>query len=544
MMKEDKLIGYWPLASDTDDHSGIGHSTRAVDVELGCAGPDGNASGSAAFNGESSFLEVQDHSSLQLGTNDFSLAAWVCDDRENDDVMGDLISKFNPDRRNGMQLSIVSNFGVTSTAHANRRQLSFGIDDGRIDPDWMDCGRPGEAVLIAALHVSKNVLYAGTLETGADQMGQLWRYEGGQRWISLGNPLGCNVIHSVTEFDGNLYCGTGRYACVGSVLGETLNMTPGGKIYRVEEDGKWTCCGHPGSEDAVSEETECGAYSLGKADDAISLAVFHGDLYCVSNHRRGVFKYEGEENWKHVGVDGRVMTLTVYHGHLYALINGGPVYRYESGSDWTFCGNPEGSRQTYSAAVHHGRLYVGTWPNGEVFLYEGEDKWTKIGRVGYSREIMGMVNYNGKIYLGTLPMANVCRMDSNGFCFVGNLDASPVVLRRVWSMAVYEGRLFAGTLPSGRVRSLAAGNMVTWDRCFPAGWHHIAAVKKGEQLKLYVDGALEAISATFASTQYDLNNKEPLRIGFGAFDYFRGLMSDVRLYGRALGPCEVRELAG
>lgn len=544
MMKEDKLIGHWPLATDTDDHSGTGHSTRAVDVGLGAAGPDGNAGGAATFNGETSFIEIQDHPSLQLGANDFSLAAWVCDDRESDDVVGDLISKFDPDRRNGMQLSIVSNFGVTSTAHANRRQISFGIDDGRIDPDWMDCGRPGEAVLISALHVSNNVLYAGTLETGDGQMGQLWRYGGGTKWIGLGNPSGCNVIHSVTEFAGQLYCGTGRYVCAGSMLGETLNMTPGGKIYRVDQDGKWTFCGHPGSEDAVLEETESSPYNSGKADDVISLAVYHGNLYCVSNHRRGVFQYEGEENWKHVGVDGRVMTLAVYHGHLYALINGGPVYRYEGGSDWTFCGNPEGSRQTYSAAIHQGRLYVGTWPNGEMFMYEGKENWTKLGRVFYSREIMGMANYNGKVFLGTLPMANVCRMDSNGFCFVGNLDASPVVLRRVWSMAVYEGRLFAGTLPSGHVLSLGAGSVATWDRCFPGGWHHIAAVREGEQLKLYVDGALEKISAAFAGAQYNLNNKEPLRIGFGAFDYFRGSMSDVRLYGRALGPCEIRELAG
>jgi hypothetical protein len=42
-------------------------------------------------------------------------------------------------------------------------------------------------------------------------------------------------------------------------------------------------------------------------------------------------------------------------------------------------------------------------------------------------------------------------------------------------MAVHQGKLFAGTLPSGRVHSVEAGRMATWDSRFPDGWRHVAA---------------------------------------------------------------------
>ncbi|MBI3948667.1 MAG: LamG domain-containing protein [Armatimonadetes bacterium] len=201
--------------------------------------------------------------------------------------------------------------------------------------------------------------------------------------------------------------------------------------------------------------------------------------------------------------------------------------------------------QTYSAVIHQGRLFVGTWPQGEVYRFESGEAWARVGGgpVGYEREIMGMALYNGKVYLGALPMANVWRMDGEGFAFIGNLDATPVPLRRVWTMAVYQGRLFAGTLPSGRVWSIQAGRAATWDEAFPGGWRHVAAVRAAGQLRLYVDGASVAVSAPFAADAYDLTTAGPLLIGFGPHDYFRGALSDLRVYGRALGAEEVVALA-
>jgi len=110
-------------------------------------------------------------------------------------------------------------------------------------------------------------------------------------------------------------------------------------------------------------------------------------------------------------------------------------------------------------------------------------------------------------------------------------------------MAVFQGRLFCGTLPSGRVHALDAGCSVTFDRELRPGWRHLAAVRQGGRLKLFVDGNLVATSSAFDPSAFDLTNDKPLTIGFGAYKYFRGSLSDLRLYGRALAKEEIVSLA-
>ena len=554
------LIAHWPFADDCEEQVG-GLVTRNRGVELSGSGPRGE-SGAAVFSGDGAFLEAEDHPALHVGSGEFTVAAWVRAAADNGDVVGDLVSKFDPDTRRGLQLSIVTNSGVTSTAQSNYRNLHFGIDAG-MDPEWTDRGRPGNAVFVTALTVAQGKLYAGTLETGADEMGRLWRYGDDGTWLDLGNPVGCNVVHTVAEFDGGLYAGFGRYIGQSSDLDETRNTTPGGQVYGLEPDGRWVYCGHPGAEDATPEEAQTAGFanhvhaktpdevastgfSTGKADDVLALTTYQGRLYCTSNHRRGAFVYQGGEDWRYIGPDHRLLSFTVYRGRLYTLVNGGMVYRYEGGAEWSYCGRPEGSIQTYSAATHAGRLYVGTWPEGQVHRYEGGEAWVGVGsegRVGFEREIMGMALYNGKVYLGSLPMANVWRMDGDQFTFVGNLDTTPTTLRRVWSMAVYRGELFAGTLPSGRVYSAAAGQLASWDQAFPDGWHQVTAVRDRTGLRLYVDGKQVATSPPPGTRAFDLSNDSPLRIGFGPHDCFRGRISDLRLYGRSLDTPEIERLA-
>jgi hypothetical protein len=101
-----------------------------------------------------------------------------------------------------------------------------------------------------------------------------------------------------------------------------------------------------------------------------------------------------------------------------------------------------------------------------------------------------------------------------------------------------------GALPSGRVLSIEAGRNATWDREFPPGWRHVAAIRERDRLRLYVDGEPVAESASFVAEDFDLTNSQPLRIGLGAQDYFQGGMADVRLYRGALTADQVRELSG
>ncbi|MCC7518543.1 MAG: LamG domain-containing protein [Verrucomicrobiae bacterium] len=489
--------------------------------------------------------ELADQPAWRFGAGDFTIALRVHTDGHSEDIVGDLVSKFDPKTRRGFNLGVVTLSGMTFTTAANNRNIQFGIDDGKLE-EWKDCGRPGNAVHIVAMAVVQGKLYAGTLEMGADQQGHLWRYEGGQQWTDLGGtPDGSSAVESIAEFNGALYCGTGRYNPMGSRLGPQLNKKPGGRVYRIESDGRWIECGKPGSEDAVPDDKPVDAdYETGKADEATCLTVYRGKLYCTSHHRRGAFEYEGGQRWRNVGPNERIMSFTVFRDRLYALVNGkNGVLRYEGGSEWTSCGVPPRSDQNYAAVAYDGKLLVGTWPECEVVRYDGDDRWTMINRVGFEREVMAMALYNAKVYVGTLPMANVWRMDGNDFTFVGNLDNSPVPLRRVWSMAVYQGKLFAGMLPSGHIKSLQAGRMATHDRALPTGEHHLAAVRAGDRLKLYQDGVLVSESAPFKASDYNLDNDQPLRIGCGVGHPFRGTMRDLRLYHRALSPDEIERLA-
>ncbi|HVX61028.1 MAG TPA: LamG domain-containing protein, partial [Pirellulales bacterium] len=127
---------------------------------------------------------------------------------------------------------------------------------------------------------------------------------------------------------------------------------------------------------------------------------------------------------------------------------------------------------------------------------------------------------------------------------LAQLDNTPeVTYRRAWTAAEFQGRLFFSTLPSGKIFSYQAGVSAMHDDELPSGWQHVAAIKSGDRLQLYVNGARVAESAPFKATDYDLASEQPLRIGFGANDYLRGKLRDVRIYERTLNAAEIRELA-
>src|SRR5690606_15500429 len=171
--------------------------------------------GSAMFNGRDSWLEVPSHDLLKRGTGDFTIAAWVETDAELDDVLGDIISQYDPATRRGFQLTLAHNVGGT-TSQANYRHLQFGIDNDKLDSQWTDCGRPGQAVLIFTLGIHNGKLYAGTCEAGADQKGRVFEYQGNGNWRDLGAPDLCNAVSCLAVHDGQLYVGVSQYRLSGS----------------------------------------------------------------------------------------------------------------------------------------------------------------------------------------------------------------------------------------------------------------------------------------------------------------------------------------
>lgn len=519
------LVGHWKLAGDCRDDSGRDHHGVNHGVDLTAA--DGSR-----FDGIDDFVEVPAADVLQLGTQDFSLAVWVHTEAELNDVLGDILSQYDPATRTGVTLSLLNCAGVTSS-QSNHRNLSFGIDAGRVDQAWTDRGRPGNARFVMAMAVHDGQLYAGTYEEGEHEEGHVYRYEDGGKWIDCGRPDRANAIGSLAVYQGRLYAGSARYNAEGSALVKSPNWQPGGRVFRFEGGQQWTDCG-----------------KLGEANEVIGMAVFQGKLYATPLYQdgKGLYAYEGGQQWTRCGDPGRrVQPLFVYNGALYGgSYDQGHLVRYEGQSKWTDLGQVPDTTQVYSFAVYQGRPHVCTWPNGSVFVYDPpQNQWTNVGRLGQEKEVMGVAVYNGKLYAGTLPLGAVFRYDGPGqWTLTGQLDTTPdVTYRRVWSMTVFQGQLFAGTLPSGHVFSLEAGKCVTLDRELAPGWRHIAAVKAGGLLKLYVDGQCAAQSSRFNPAEYDLSSPSPLRIGFGQHDYFNGRMKDLRLYRRALGEAEIRSLA-
>jgi hypothetical protein len=534
------LAAYWPLKGDCRDHSGNANDGINKGVALGQA--------DAIFNGIDNAIEVPDSKTLNFGKGNFTIALRMNTDEHLTDVIGDIITKYDSVRRKGFNLGVMNYAGVVTT-QVNSRNLFFGIDDGKIDAKWTDCGRPGKSIFVITLCVYDGALYAGTCETGKGELGRVYRYRGGQKWEDCGAPDNCNTIQSLVAYKGNLYAGSAYHDPHGSLLPESNNKNPGGRVFRYEGGQKWTNCG-----------------SLGDGVTTVhGLTEFNGKLYAFSWYEKGFFRYDGGTTWTRLAEPGsRFLSLLPYNGHLYATANrltplppdGRHVdqkivcpygmWRYDESADrWSGCGVPEDATQVYSSMIYRGEIYAGTWPNGTVFKYQGGEKWENCGRLDKEEEVMGLVVYNGKLYAGTLPSAKVFRYESPGkWIDTGQLDTTPdVSFRRAFTPVVYQGMLFCGTLPSGHVFSLEAGKSVSYDCALKPGWRHIAAVRDTDKLKLYVDGVLVANSGSFDRNDFDISNSKPLEIGFGANDYFKGAMRDMRLYRRALSTTEIAGLA-
>jgi concanavalin A-like lectin/glucanase superfamily protein len=180
-------------------------------------------------------------------------------------------------------------------------------------------------------------------------------------------------------------------------------------------------------------------------------------------------------------------------------------------------------------AVYNGKLFGASIPRAEVCRYDGDFEWTSLKRF-----------YSPEGYDPGVP-GQMSKKQVN--------EAS-----RVTSLTVFDGKLFASTGSStssvldapadvrGKVFSMEAGKMASYDDDLGPGWKHLAAIREGGLLKLYIDGELVAKSSPFNAAEYDLSTDGPLRLGFGQTEYFDGRMADVRLYRTALSEAQIQEL--
>lgn len=544
---EPGLIGYWKLRGDARDSSGCGHDgiNHGVDLSTG------------EFNGRDAYLEIPHAPSLQLGSGDFSIAAWVWTPRTLTDIRGDLISKFDSVDRRGFSLSFVGNTSGYN-GPGDLRQLFFGLDSGSLG-QWRDCGRPNpHSHSSDAATVFNGSLYVGTIDaTDENNWAHVYRYQGEQQWEDLGR-LGdrkTRGVYAMVVHNGDLYAATT------SSHNRQAPEMDFGRVYRYRGGQEWEEIGQPGA-----------------CHHLPALASFNGKLYAAAymeDEPGYCFEYEGDGQWRECGTfEGWPHSLGLHDGRLHLAFPQGKVFAYTGqGTDWEQLGNPfEDSRicnQIHALGVHRGELYAGCWPSGRMAVRQ-DGKWIDLERVGDATEIVGIANYNGSLYTGSIPRAEVSRLDGQGqWSSIRRLfdppgfEPVPVRVRerlfvqdwtRASSMAVYQGKLFVTTatcyrrnidpLPPpddirGKVFSYDTGEAVSYDRDLGDGWKHIAAVRSGNRLTLYVDGR-QVTSSTSDHDPIDSSTEVPLQIGFGPQSHFHGRMCEVRLYHRALSDDEVQ----
>ncbi len=549
---DDALVGYWKLDGDCRDYSGKGNHgvDHGINLKRG------------EFNGRDSYIEVPSGPSLDLGKGDFSVCAWVHTEKNLEDVVGDVLTKYDPATRKGFTLSIKASSGGYQS-QGNDKHVYFGIDNARLG-DWEDCGRPNPTSNYASnTTVFRGKLYAATYDAkDPKDWAHVYRYEGGQKWSDCGRVGNGKTtgVGPMIAHDGNLYVATGTYDWT-RILDGGYDF---GRVYRYEGDDRWTDCGQPGDNRRLP-----------------TMASFQGKLYVgAGNERPGVFVYEGDRTWrvsKEFPKEGPRRcfphAMGVHDGKLFV---GFPdhVFTFD-GKQWSYAGNPLGCTQVHSLEVYQGNLYVGTWPEAKIGRYLGGEDWEYRGRIGEDgTEVNALTVYNGKLYAGSIPRAEFCRYDGaeswpslRRFFSPPGWEPVPVgsssphyrerynQWTRLTSLTVYEGKLFA-TIASctssvldapcdvrGKVYCTEAGKCLSYDDDLGSGWKHIVAVREGDRLKLYLNGRLVTTSTSFCPADYDLSNDRPLRIGFGEMDYFSGKIREVRMYGKALNQAEIGELS-
>ena len=548
MSIDDHLVGSWDLAADGRDGSGRGrhavaHGVVAFDSSIDPA----MARSVARIERGGGHFEVP--GIRGLGVADFTLGLLVNANARPTSALGDIAACFEPSTRRGFTLGFQHRDVCGS--HGNDRNLLFGLDSGR-EPRWTDYGRPADAaIMIYALAVHDDHLYAATWEESQAPLGHVYRLEG-RTWVDCGSPWNANAVTRLTVHDGHLYAGVSRVKGGGSGRTDSLNQNPGGRILRYEGGTEWSDCGQ-----------------LEGADSVGGLVPFDGALYAIPIYSEGIFRMDAPGTWTWCGTPGRrLLALGVHAGTLYGAGNdhvhvdsaieqtragvvvaaqsskgGGGVFRYDGDERWTSCGLQPDTTQVYSIETHGGLMHVSTWPTGLVFRRSTSGQWESTGRLGDETEVMPLASYNGMLYAGSLPRAQVYRLDEDQqWTALKTLDTTPDVLyRRAHAMGVYRGELFCGTLPSANVFSLQAGLAVSHDRALEIGWRHIAAVRAGGTIALYVDGRLAASRADDDPTQsLDLGAGSTLWLGGGPQTGLDGEIAGVRLYDRALEADEVR----
>jgi hypothetical protein len=416
---------------------------------------------------------------------------------------------------------------------------------------------------VDSMTVSGDYLYAGTGNATAGNA-QVWQFNGSTWHIVGGQGINSSWaadtyegVSTLQSYGGNLYAGLGTGTGDGSVW--KYNGT------------SWTKIGGDGT-----------GWAASRFEKVNAMTVMSGSLYVglgVSANDAQVWKYNGT-TWTQVGGFGigapynafptgyeNVLSLSVYGGNLMAGMGttaGDADVWVLSGTTWTQIGgdakNNGWASATYeevdSLAAYNGKLYAGlgtTAGDAEIWAWDGTN-WTFAGGDGLSGSwddgqyemVRSLAVYNGMLYAGLGTSAGdgeVWSMDNGSWTKIGGGNANgswaASTIETVQSLAVYHGKLYAGlgNTANADAQVWSFGNngfLQSATATQDTSWHHIAATYDGTTMKLYIDGSLNAQTASTLSMP---DNDLPLLTGslYGttatgdAQGYFTGSLDEVRI---------------
>ena len=506
---EPRLVGHWKLAGDAADSSGNGLHAKPHGVEFRSKGPDGQLP-AATFDGKGRSPDRRPGGGLHLGTGDFTLALWVHCDERLDDRPGGPRHPVRPEEAGRVQPVAPDQHGrdeqpAEHPAAPVRDRRRHRADVGRRGPagqrgPGLRPGRPRRAPVRRDVRQRQGGRRAGVPVRGAGQ------------WTDCGAPDRCNAVSAMAVHRGEALRRDGQVS--------VRRLRPP----RVGEP-------EPGRRGLpVRRRDDAGPRSAGCPTRRRSAGWWSSRAGCTP---RRCTSRPGSSGTRPTAAGRRCRSRTasgwsrsaVYNGFLWApattaaACTGSTAPRGRTSASSATTPRPTRSPPTVAGCASAPGRAEGLPPGG------GRHAGRTSAGSATSWRSWACSSTTASCTRGRSRSAEVYRYDGGRtWTRTARLDRTPdVKYRRAWTMAQYRGRLFCTTLPSGRVHSLTAGACVTHDRELPAGWRHVAAVRQG--------GVAPAVRGRQGGGRVGPvrprpvrpDTGEPLVIGAGAGDFFRGV---------------------
>ena len=306
----------------------------------------------------------------------------------------------------------------------------------------------------------------------------------------------------------------------------------------------------------------------GKDADAAEAAIARAPGHPLADRLRkraavlrvGGAEVAAQEAWSKIGTPAGARRLTAADAKLLA----GALDRFQAAHGGTkFAGSKAAEVSALRGRIELMALdahLVGHWPFDEGRGKSVRDvsgrgnhgtmktlRWTT-GRLGGALEFDGTdevkVPYSSVFVPGTSDFSASLWLRSDSREGRGVLSLHPGGYhggKNCWTMGVRGER---GTISAGVNDTVNGCRADGRTAVLDGAWHHVALVRKGGEVLLYVDGRLDGSGR--AAAPADIREHNPLRIGNRPHvrdSFFVGTMDDVRLYSCALSLSQVRSLA-